>query len=155
MKLLKLSGIMAMLMCLFVFNSCSDDDDENNNAGDLIGTWQSERRIYWEKNDGVMDSGDSEEWEDYTRLKLVFAPDGTVSSYDYDSYNDDWEFDGSMNYRYEDGKLYLSNPEYPGQAGFVKVLTLTSSVLEIEESEKQSYQGHSWELYSRIVLRKI
>ena len=149
MKNLKLSSLLAMLVCAFVFTSCSDDDNVGS-ASDLVGTWQSVQEIYWEKIDGVMDPDYDTEWHESTDVKLEFTADGKLSKYEY--YNNKWELEFTVDYTYSGGKILAAVPG-GGTMPIAKVLVLNSTTLELEETGYEEEEGV--EYYGRVQFRRL
>lgn len=150
MKNLKLSSLLAMLVCAFVFTSCSDDDNVGS-ASDLVGTWQSVQKIYWEKVDGVMEPYYDTEWHECTDEKQEFTADGKLNIYGLS--NNKWKLDFSGDYTYRGSMIMVS--DMPGEEFYPvgKVLVLNSTTLEIEEHDYDDEDDR--EYYSRIQFRKL
>ena len=74
-------ALVSLLVCGCAW-SCSDDDDDNNNgnsggsSGSIVGVWELNSYVVWEKCDGQIEYGATQEKRDLD-MTLCFYPDGT------------------------------------------------------------------------------
>ena len=140
-KHLYLLGLMALVMGMFILNSCSSDDDESTaDASSIYGTWQ------WVSSEGTEDGKDFSKSYGEGRLRYYrINADNTWEYYNQDRDDGKWRGSkGNLIFDFENKKITL-------KYGEKEIVEFTKNTLKLQESSTSS--GHSWTQTDK--LRKV
>lgn len=152
-RILYLFGVM--LLTATVFTSCSDDDSDEGGNNSLVGQWRGISTRGWVKSNGVI----IEEWtsEDVgfeSDFIYAFTEDGEMRFYECDE-SGEWTWEGSTNYKYKDGKIFVVGDEDTGEVLAWEVKELTATTLILAQEYVEDYDGEECEFYDELTLKKV
>jgi hypothetical protein len=144
----QVSFIAVMVVMLMGLAACGDDDEIGSKAS-LIGVWQEDCEIYWEKQDGKI----TEEYEE------TYDPNNPIGAFRYTFYEDgrynNQEYYGSWDncwgtWTMKSNKIYFDDGDWTST-----IKTLNKNTLILETHEKEVYSGTTYEYYSLETYHRV
>ncbi|GHT35604.1 MAG: lipocalin family protein [Prevotellaceae bacterium] len=143
---MKKTLLMAALFAasMVTFTSCDKDKDDNKfSSSDLVGTWVVTEEIEYQTVAGVKGEEEKSTYTvDEKQGLITFNADGTFV--DEDKITGKWELKGNA--------LTL---KYDEEEHTLKIASLSSSTLVVEDNETGSFGGVSFGYYYKVTFKKI
>ena len=131
MKKNYLFGLLALVMGMFVFFSCSSDDDDDIDTSSLVGKWIN-TKIDWNESGEL----DSQTYNDVNRY-IVLRRDGTGEVSPYNLFED--EKRDAFKWHVSENKLVIKESDGDVEEYIVVKITDTELVLRWEDRDDDSY----------------
>lgn len=142
-----LCGLLSIVA--FSFSACSDDDNNVDSPKSIVGTWIMSSNEGWVKENGKT----IEEWNDKVdedeSLHYIYHRDGTL---EYKDPSDGYQVVEPGTWRYEDGKIYLTEN---GDDYITDLISVSETELVLGIHGTKVEDGITYEYYAAKHFRKI